>query len=118
MKKILITLLICCNLTACTYFLKPYRPPVQQGNVITDEAITGIKLGMLKSQVVNLLGTPVLANPLNPDTWNYVYTFQPSKGPMKTKKLVIYFRNNRVAGFSGDIPSPHFAMKYLPMPKK
>lgn len=106
MKKIIITLLICLNLVACTNFFRPYRPPIQQGNILTDNALAQVRLGMTKQSVVKLLGEPVLTNPFTPDTWFYVYTYLPSKGRLQKKRLVIYFRNNVVVSYTGDIPIP------------
>lgn len=105
MKKTIITLFICLLLSGCG-FLKPYRPPVQQGNVITDQMVQEIRAGMTKSQIQDKLGEPVLENCFDPNTWSYVYTLLPSKGTMTEKQLIIHFKNDRVSSFTGDLPSP------------
>lgn len=106
-KIILASLAVCClSLASCTHILKPYRPPIQQGNVITSKMVQQIKPGMAKAQVAQILGTPVLRDTFNPNTWIYVYTFQPSKGPSKERKLTIYFKNDRVSNFLVGLPTP------------
>lgn len=109
MRKIIIILssLVLMNLTACsTNYLKPYQPPVQQGNIITDTMVKKIKVGMTKDQVINVMGEPVLNDPFDPNTWSYIYTYQPSRGKTQKKYLIIYFKNERVSNFTLDLPPP------------
>lgn len=108
MRKIIFACLILCSfsLAGCTHILKPYRPPVQQGNVITHKMMQQLKIGMTKNQVTQIFGTPVLRNTLDPNTWIYVYTFQASKGPRAEKKLTIHFRHGLVSSFLVGLPAP------------
>src|SRR5437762_2574389 len=63
------------SLTACTHILKPWCPPIQQGNIITTEMTQKLKIGMNKKQVTDIFGEPILTNPFDPEVWTYVYTF-------------------------------------------
>lgn len=92
---------------ACSQpIIKPFQAPVQQGNVITDDMTKKLKVGMSKQQVADIFGTPVLNNPFESDTWLYIYTLQPSKGPYQKKRLIVYFRNDRVSSYNLDLPVP------------
>jgi outer membrane protein assembly factor BamE len=53
-----------------------YRPNIQQGNLLKNEDIDQVTVGMTRSQVRYLLGTPMLADPFDPQRWDYIYTFR------------------------------------------
>ncbi|MGB7740676.1 MAG: outer membrane protein assembly factor BamE [Steroidobacteraceae bacterium] len=53
-----------------------YRPNIQQGNLVKTEDIDQVTAGMTRSQVRYLLGTPMLADPFDPQRWDYIYTLQ------------------------------------------
>ncbi|QLH42643.1 MAG: outer membrane protein assembly factor BamE [Coxiellaceae bacterium] len=113
MRKAFQALLIatCIILTGCTNILKPYQPPIQQGNILTADMVQKIKPGLNKREVLNILGNPVLTDPFDENTWIYVYTLKPSHGKYQEKKLLITFRNGRVVSYSTNINA-----KQLPMP--
>lgn len=54
--------------TACVY-----RPDIQQGNLLTMEDVDQVTVGMTRSQVRYLLGTPMVSDPFAPQRWDYVY---------------------------------------------
>jgi outer membrane protein assembly factor BamE len=80
-------------LTACTL---PYRIPVQQGNVITQEMLNRIKPGMSTARVRDVMGNPVLINTFNSRVLNYVYMLRPSEGATSIQRAVLHFSNNRL----------------------
>jgi outer membrane protein assembly factor BamE len=47
--------------------IQPYRPDVQQGNVVTREMAEQLREGMSREQVRFLLGTPMLSSPFHAD---------------------------------------------------
>jgi outer membrane protein assembly factor BamE len=53
-----------------------YRPNIQQGNLLKVEDVDQVTAGMTRSQVRYLLGTPMLADPFDPQRWDYIYTLQ------------------------------------------
>ena len=53
-----------------------YRPTIQQGNLLQLDEIDQVKVGMTRSQVRYVLGTPMVSDPFEPDRWDYVYTLQ------------------------------------------
>jgi outer membrane protein assembly factor BamE len=50
-----------------------YRPDIQQGNLLTMEDVDQVTVGMTRSQVRYLLGTPMVSDPFAPQRWDYVY---------------------------------------------
>lgn len=99
--RLAILMLSLLTLTACIH---PYTPPVQQGNVITQAELSQLKIGMSKDEVQYLIGAPVLASDLDPDEWDYVYTFKPSySAPMQTQKLTLIFKNGNLTDIQGQL---------------
>ncbi|MBU0744914.1 MAG: outer membrane protein assembly factor BamE [Gammaproteobacteria bacterium] len=74
----------------------PYRIDIIQGNLIDDKMRSQLHLGMSKTQVDSLLGTPVLTDTFNPNTWIYAYTKQINGGKIEKRNLVLEFKNNRL----------------------
>jgi outer membrane protein assembly factor BamE len=90
-------------------FLAPYRPDVQQGNVITSDMVEQLRPGMTRDQVKFMLGTPLLADGFHPDRWDYLYYLKPRSGASQRRNLVIYFKDNRLDHFMSD-PMPPESM--------
>ncbi len=59
-------------LSACSV----HRIDIQQGNVITQEMLEKLTVGMEKKQVTRLLGTPLVEDPFHKDRWDYIYRYQ------------------------------------------
>ncbi|MDO8954409.1 MAG: outer membrane protein assembly factor BamE [Gammaproteobacteria bacterium] len=93
------------GLSACGS-LKPYQMQIQQGNDITPAMIQKLKPGMTKEQVEYVLGSPNLKDPTMPNQWYYVYTNQENHLPMAENKLIITFKNGKLAQIAGDYPPP------------
>jgi outer membrane protein assembly factor BamE len=87
-------------------FLKPYRPDVQQGNVITAEMVDQLRPGMSRDQVKFMLGTPLLTDRFHPDRWDYLYYLKPRSGAEQKRNLVVYFKDNRLDHFTSDQMPP------------
>jgi outer membrane protein assembly factor BamE len=88
-------------------FLQPYRPDVQQGNVVTKEMADGLAPGMSRDQVRFLLGTPALVSVFHQDRWDYVYLLKRGTGSeVQSRRLTVYFKDNRVERFVADEMPP------------
>jgi outer membrane protein assembly factor BamE len=84
-------------------FLQPYRPDVQQGNVVTKEMVDQLRQGMTREQVRFLLGSPMLASTFHPDRWDYVYYLKRGKGSeVQMRRLTVTFKDSRVDAFRAD----------------
>jgi outer membrane protein assembly factor BamE len=88
-------------------FLQPYRPDVQQGNVVTQEMVDQLREGMSREQVRFLLGTPMLTSGFHPNRWDYVYLLKRGKtGEVQQRQLTVWFKDNRLAQFKSDQMPP------------
>jgi len=97
------TLLLLCALviTGCTH-VPVYRPPIQQGNIITPDMLAKVHTGMTKAQVEDTLGSPVLTNTFDPSRVLYTYTYQPygftaKHRKMEMKQITLIFRRDKLA---------------------
>ncbi len=50
-----------------------YQANLSQGNVIKQEDLDQVEVGMTRSQVRFLLGTPMIDDPFHDNRWDYVY---------------------------------------------
>ena len=83
-------------LASCQVFT-PRQFDIQQGNIITDEMVSQIKIGMSKERVQNIMGTPVLDNLFDKNRWDYVYTFRKGKRRQEKQLTTVFFRNGKVS---------------------
>jgi outer membrane protein assembly factor BamE len=75
-----------------------YRPNIQQGNLLDVEDVEKVEVGMTRSQVRYLLGTPMLADPFNPERWDYIYTFRRGReSKIDRSHFVIHFQDDKVS---------------------
>ncbi|HHJ34763.1 MAG TPA: outer membrane protein assembly factor BamE [Gammaproteobacteria bacterium] len=91
---------VCCALfvTACESWLpEPHKLDINQGNTIKLEQLEAIKIGMTKSEVRKIMGSPMLADPFHSQRWDYIYRFIPNKGFERKSLLTLYFEDDTLA---------------------
>jgi outer membrane protein assembly factor BamE len=79
-----------------------YRVDVQQGNVLTDEMLANLKVGMTKRQVRFLLGTPPITDPFHADRWDYVYSHKKGGRDEGRRRLTLYFKGDTLSRYESD----------------
>ena len=77
-------------------FIAPYKPDVIQGNVVTTEQISLVKAGMSRSQVRDILGSPLIADPFHGDRWDYVFTLRRQGFDDQQRSFVVLFDKDQV----------------------
>lgn len=83
-------------------FLGPYRPDVHQGNIVTKEMVDQLSQGMTREQVRFMLGTPLLTSEFHKERWDYAYYLNPRKGPVQSRRLTVFFVDNKLDRFISD----------------
>jgi len=74
-----------------------YRMPIQQGNVLDPAQVSQLETGMTRSQVMFLLGTPMVPNGFDTDRWDYYYYVQAGrKLKPYSKRMTVYFKDEKV----------------------
>ncbi len=82
-----------------------YRIDIQQGNVLDDEDLARIKVGMSKEQVMFVLGSPLLTDPFHQSRWDYVHSFTEGGTRITTRRhLMLEFDGDTLARIElGDV---------------
>ncbi len=85
-----------------------YRPTIQQGNLLKVEDVDQVTAGMTRSQVRYLLGTPMLADPFDPQRWDYIYTLKRGRERKPERAhFVVRFEGDKVSRVEKlDLPEP------------
>ena len=75
-----------------------YRSTVSQGNLIDQEDVDQVELGMTKNQIRFLLGTPMIDDPFNAERWDYVYFIKIGRKDAAQKRWIsIVFEDELVS---------------------
>ena len=74
-----------------------YRIDIQQGNIVDQEMLDQLEIGMEQRKVRFVLGTPLLVDPFNQDRWDYFYSLRPGSGPEVKQRVSLYFVDDRLA---------------------
>jgi outer membrane protein assembly factor BamE len=106
MKKLLILIIVnCCALvvTGCSI----YRIDIQQGNIIDQDDLNQVSLGMTQHQVRYILGTPIVQDPFHKDRWDYLYSLKKGKKKAVTKNVTLHFDKKKLVKIEGTMqPDP------------
>ena len=82
-----------------------YKIDVQQGNLLEEQEIEAVKLGMTRSQVRFLLGTPAVSDSFHENRWDYIYYFRQGRRRDADRAwLIVYFDGDRVIEIRRDVP--------------
>ncbi len=98
------------GLTSGCSWLRVYTIDIPQGTPISQEQVKQVQIGMNKSQVIYLIGTPAFRDTLEPNRWDYVYTYKAGTFGKREGKfnvvagqqhLSVYFSNGKVSRIVG-----------------
>ena len=121
--RLLIILAAAFALSACKQnvelpsLISPYRIDIQQGNVVTQEMVSKLRVGMTRSQVRFVLGSPLVTDMFHGDRWDYVYTMQKQGKPEERRRLTVIFDGDKLATLEGDVVLSDNALEPPPAPK-
>jgi outer membrane protein assembly factor BamE len=85
--------------TACVF-----RIDIQQGNLLEEEDVGRVAVGMTRSQVQFVLGTPMIADSFHRDRWDYAYYLTRGRSKdVERRWVVVYFEDDRVSRVERDL---------------
>ncbi len=92
-------------LGACSTLEFPgvYRLPIDQGNIITQEMVDKLEIGMSRSQVEYVMGSPLIRDSFNPNRWDYVYTLNKDGKPSERHQLSAFFDGDTLVRIVTDV---------------
>ena len=76
-----------------------YKMDIQQGNYLEGKTVDQLQVGMTRSQVRYLLGTPMVPGLFDKDRWDYLYWFEKGRHKAQQRRLVVYFKDDKVSHF-------------------
>jgi len=95
-KRLIITLLLSLfifSLTSCT----TYKLDIQQGNVVSEESASRLRVGMTPEEVKAIVGTPLLHDDFQQQRWDYVFYLNKAGKQVERKDMILIFENNKLA---------------------
>lgn len=105
-------LLAALSLSACSTFdrasrsvvsaVSPYKIDIVQGNFVSSEQVAALRPGMPRSQVRDILGTPLLTDIFHSNRWDYVFTMKRGGATPVDRRLTLYFNGEALERFEGD----------------
>lgn len=80
-----------------------YRMNIQQGNYLEGKTVSQLQVGMTRTQVRYLLGTPMVPDIFDRDRWDYLYYFKSGHLQRPEQRhLVVLFKEDKVESFKRD----------------
>lgn len=86
--------------------LTPYRIDIVQGNVVTKEQAALVKPGMSRTQVRDILGSPLLADAFHGDRWDYVFTIRRQGAEPQLRRIVVLFEGETLKSMDSNAELP------------
>jgi outer membrane protein assembly factor BamE len=65
-----------------------YRQNIAQGNILKQEDLDQVEMGMTRNQIRFLLGTPMIDDPFHKDRWDYAYYLKVGRKDATFKRWV------------------------------
>ena len=106
-----ISIILVSLLLASCGLLVPHKLEIRQGNLITQEMLARVKVGMTQQQVITLLGTPLVNDPFHQNRWDYIYRFTQEGKLVDSKRLTLYFVNDSLTRIDNASPDDMPAQK-------
>jgi len=96
-RSLLVFLAVFCSACSTSHFPWVYRIDIEQGNIIDDDKLAQVQIGMTRPQVKYLLGTPLIQDTFDQDRWDYFYSFRTGDGVYERRQLTLRFNGNSLS---------------------
>jgi outer membrane protein assembly factor BamE len=74
-----------------------YKVNIQQGNFLEGRTVDQLQVGMTRSQVRYLLGTPMVPDAFDKERWDYLYYFKKGRWHRAEERhLIVLFKEEKV----------------------
>ncbi len=83
-----------------------YRIDVPQGNYVEQKEVNKLRVGMTREQVTYVMGSPMVTDQNDPNTWYYIYYLKPGWDKAEQKELFLKFKDNKLVALNGDFTTP------------
>ena len=86
-------------LTNCSLF----QVVINQGNIVDDEMLEKLEVGMTESQVKYILGTPLISDTFFPNRWDYYTSVSQGEMVLAETKVILYFEEGKLIKWEGGL---------------
>ena len=106
-SRLLPVLALAVLLSACTtipdllIFPGVHKPDMQQGNIIDQEKLDQLEVGMSRAQAQFVMGTPLVADTFDLDRWDYIYQYRSAEGQVTSRTVTLNFRDGVLTQIRG-----------------
>jgi outer membrane protein assembly factor BamE len=85
-----------------TTVVRPYQPMMVQGNFVSREQAAALQPGMVREQVRDILGSPLVASVFHADRWDYAFTLRRGGAEPQAYRLSVFFKDNALERVESD----------------
>ena len=82
-----------------------FQVVISQGNLVDQEMLSKLEIGMTESQVKFVMGTPLISDTFYPDRWDYFTSVTQGDNTYTNQKITLYFEDNKLVSWEGKIDS-------------
>ena len=86
----------CSGISRVPSFL-PHKMDIRQGNMVTPEMRSKLKVGLSRVQVSAILGTPLINDALHANRWDYVYSLEQDRELIQQQSMTVFFDGDLLA---------------------
>jgi len=98
----LLTLIVACTSSSnLSVFPGVHKIDLQQGNIIDQEKLDQLEVGMTRAQAQFVMGTPLVSDTFILDRWDYVFRLLSASGEVTQKTVSLYFEDNILVEIEG-----------------
>jgi len=83
---------------------KLFQVVINQGNLVDQEMMGKLEVGMTESQVQYILGTPLINDTFAPARWDYYTSVSQGDNIFTEIKITLYFDDGILVRWEGDLP--------------
>ena len=102
-----ITLLLSVLLLSSCSIPRIFQVVISQGNLVDQEMLDKLEVGMTESQVKFVMGTPLISDTFYPDRWDYFTSVTQGENSYTNQKITLYFKDNKLVSWEGEIDTPN-----------
>lgn len=84
-----------------------YKMDLPQGNIVTEDMVARLTVGMTRAKVRQLLGTPLLTDPFHENRWDYLYRIRKDGVMQDERRFTVWFQGDTLTRWEGKAaPAP------------
>lgn len=101
------TLLLSILLLSSCSIPRIFQVVISQGNLVDQEMLDKLEIGMTESQVKFVMGTPLISDTFYPNRWDYFTSVTQGENSYTNQKITLYFKDNKLVSWEGEIDTPN-----------